>query len=976
MRARLPALAPALALLLCLPVPSARAQSFGKNKVQYEALRWAVLQTPHVRLHFYAEEESLARRAAALAESVCVEYDRRFRIEPRERVPLLIYSTHHLFQQTNAVSGLLTEATGGITELIKGRVLVPHTGSWARLRWVTRHELAHWYMLNKITTVMRAHRRTQNLLPPLWFIEGLAEYCSTTWDAEAEGLLRDAVTGGVAVPLTQSDAITGTVLMYKEGQSFVMQLAERFGPDRVFDLLENWWRGDDFESICRITFGEPLERTDEQWFDSLRRRYYPAIATARPVKEVAPRLTRRGHYNLGPCVLPGPVAADTSLRFCYFAASENGIDLVLSRPTATGGRREQRLLRGGLSPQFESFHLFQNRPSATASGLVALSSKRGGRDAIYIVDASRRRILRRLDFPALVAITDPSLAPGDTAVVFSAQDYGGDTDLYRAAWSAGRVTLERLTHDAWDDLEPDVSPDGRWVVFASDRHAPHGQHALWRLSLETGEVESLGDPPAGEDRQPRYAPDGRWIVFRSTRGGISDLYLRPPVPSAEVRRVTRLLGPASDPDWLPGGDGLLFTGQSALEFQCYALHFDPDTLAVELAPPPALATMPAPAVLAAVDTPARAPAAVRILTAGAGVSDTSAARRYQRRVGLDLVQNMVGLDPALGGGGAGQIALSDLLGDEQYLIFLSNQASELFGNFWDGVEVGVTYLNQARRLNFGGGIYRLVSVYDADLNAIRLERRVGVSVLARYPIDKFNRLEGSVLVRRALDHLLRDGRIVDVDLVSNFVSFVHDNAAWTWVGPSTGLRLMLGAGYTRDLDSGAADYGTLLGELRRYWMPIPQFVLATRVQGQASLGRDAQRFYLGGRMTLRGYDFHTLSGLRTVALQQEVRFPLLRGLRFAFPFRWEFPPVNGAAFADAGWAWGGGNLPLGGVPAWFLSSYDVGPGGQGHLGSAGLGFYIGGGPYPVLRWNYAWQSPDLRHFTRRPRTQFAIGYNF
>ena len=952
MRFRLPALAPVLAVLLCLPAPAARAQRFGKNKVQYEALDWAVLETKHVRLHFYAEEESLARRVSALAESICVEYDGRFRLEPRDQVPLLIYSTHHLFQQTNATPELLTEATGGLTELIKGRVLVPHNGSWARLRWVTRHELAHWYMLEKISRVMKAHRRGLNTLPPLWFIEGLAEYCGTRWDADAEGLLRDAMTSGEALPLTKSEAITGTVLMYKEGQSFLLYLAERFGPDRVFDLLGDWWRGEDFETVYRITFGEPVERTDEAWFDSLKRRFYPAIATARPVKQVAQKLTLRGHYNLGPCVLPNPDPADTSLRFCYFAASENGIDLMLSRPGAAGRRHERRLLRGGLSPQFESFHLFQNRPSATPSGLIALSSKRGGRDAIYVVDAARGRIVRRLGFPGLVAITDPGLAPGDTAVVFSAQDYGGNSDLYRARWSGRKVALERLTHDDWDDLEPDISPDGRWVVFASDRHSAQGRHALWRLSLETGELERLGDPPRGEDRQPRYAPDGRWIAFRSTRGGTSDLYLRPATPSDEARRVTRLLGPASDPDWLPGGHGLLFTGQSAIEFQSYAVRFDPDTLAVEQVAPP----LP----------PAPAPAAL----------DTSAARRYQRRVGVDLVQNMVGVDPVLGAGGSGQIALSDLLGDEQYYIFLSNEASQLFGNFWDGIEVGVTYINQARRLNYGAGFHRLVSVYDADLNAVRLERRVGVSLLARYPFDKFNRIEGSILVRRALGHLLRDGRIVDADLVSNFVSFVHDNAAYSWIGPSTGLRLMLGAGYTRDLGAGAGDYGTLLGELRRYWMPIPQFVSATRVQGQASLGRDAQRFYLGGRMTLRGYDYHTLSGLRTVAAQQELRFPLLRGLRFAFPGPWTFPPVNGTAFADAGWAWGGGDLPLSGVPAYYLSAFDLGPGGQGHLGSAGLGFYVGGGPYPVLRWNYVWQTRDFRRFSRRPRTQFALGYNF
>ena len=86
--------------------------------------------------------------------------------------------------------------------------------------------------------------------------------------------------------------------------------------------------------------------------------------------------------------------------------------------------------------------------------------------------------------------------------------------------------------------------------------------------------------------------------------------------------------------------------------------------------------------------------------------------------------------------------------------------------------------------------------------------------------------------------------------------------------------------------------------------------------------------------------------------------------------------MSGVAFADAAWAWDGGNVSLADVPAYYLDQAGIGPGGQGHLGSAGVGFYIGGGYYPTLRWNYVWQTPDFYTFTRRPRTQFSFGYNF
>jgi hypothetical protein len=54
----------------------------------------------------------------------------------------------------------------------------------------------------------------------------------------------------------------------------------------------------------------------------------------------------------------------------------------------------------------------------------------------------------------------------------------------------------------------------------------------------------------------------------------------------------------------------------------------------------------------------------------------------------------------------------------------------------------------------------------------------------------------------------------------------------------------------------------------------------------------------------------------------------------------------------------------------------LGRGGTGHRGSLGVGFFIGGGYYPALRWNYVWQTHDFHAFSVRPRTTFSFGYNF
>jgi hemolysin activation/secretion protein len=128
------------------------------------------------------------------------------------------------------------------------------------------------------------------------------------------------------------------------------------------------------------------------------------------------------------------------------------------------------------------------------------------------------------------------------------------------------------------------------------------------------------------------------------------------------------------------------------------------------------------------------------------------------------------------------------------------------------------------------------------------------------------------------------------------------------------------------------------------------------VQYQASFGHDAQRFYLGGRTALRGYDRRSLQGLRTLLLQQEFRMPLVRGLTFAVPTTWEFPTISAAAFADYGMGWESDR--------------------EEQLGSVGTGVFVGGGYYPVIRWNFTWTTRDFRQFSHRPRTQFLVGFNF
>ena len=90
---------------------------------------------------------------------------------------------------------------------------------------------------------------------------------------------------------------------------------------------------------------------------------------------------------------------------------------------------------------------------------------------------------------------------------------------------------KRLTDYAGLDYDPVVSPDGRWLVFTSDRR---GDPDLYALDLQRGgEPHLLIDSERMED-QAAFPPDGKFIYFVSTYSGNADIYRLPFRPDKTV----------------------------------------------------------------------------------------------------------------------------------------------------------------------------------------------------------------------------------------------------------------------------------------------------------------------------------------------------------------------------------------------------------------------------------------------------------
>ena len=80
----------------------------------------------------------------------CARLSRLLQHEFSERKPLIVYASHTDFQQTNALPWFLDESTGGVTESLKSRMILPFTGSYADFDHVLTHELVHGFQYDVI----------------------------------------------------------------------------------------------------------------------------------------------------------------------------------------------------------------------------------------------------------------------------------------------------------------------------------------------------------------------------------------------------------------------------------------------------------------------------------------------------------------------------------------------------------------------------------------------------------------------------------------------------------------------------------------------------------------------------------------------------------------------------------------------------------------------------------------------------------
>ena len=871
-----------LIVFLTPQIISAQFYFFGRNKVQYEKFNWKVLKTEHFNIYYYDDFTEIAEIGAKYAEEAFESHKVRFNHFITNKIPLIFYNTHTHFQQTNISPGFIPEGIGGFFEFMKGRVVIPYLGNLAQFKHVIRHELVHVFMTNKIYNELNDHRINTDQMPPLWFVEGLAEYWSSDWDTQSEMVMRDAVLNGNFIPLTDLEYLSG-YLMYKEGQKFLEFVGKNYGEDKILSILENFWRFNKFTDLLEFVTGEKINDLDNKWTYDLRQKYFPLYKENYPHFIQAKKITNAG-FNFAPRFFQ-----DGNKKEIYFIGNHNGYTSVMRmnyKPDSSDYADSEVLVEGERDAIFEAFHLLENSFSVSSKGLLAFVTKSQATDALHVYSIKDEEVINTLQFDGLIRIKAPSFSTDGNQIVFTATDTKGFGDLF--IYDLTTKQLTRLANDYYEDIDPTFNKDGSKIIFSSDRTDGlfKQKYNLFEYDLSTHEISYLTNVNANIST-PHFSPDFSELYFTSDYDGTYNIW-KIPVNNDRAKgmtQVTKFITSVYDFSFVDKTT-LVTSGFENFSFQFYSL--DLNSIQNEKYVAFNFENIGSKWISERIKLPAEYD---RL--------------KYEKEYNLDYAVSQLVTDPVYGSRGGALLSLSDMLGDEQYVFYISNTA-EIQSEILKNLNLSLARVSLKDRTNYGYGVFnysgRRYDIRESD--EYFYERVFGGYISLIYPFSSFQRLEAEMDIANSDKELSNSFITRKSLLVTNTISFVHDNSIWVVTGPVDGSRFRFLLGYTSDVKYSNVNYYSIIADYRKYFRLGLRSSLATRAAIFINDGKEARRYFAGGSWDLRGWDRWSIRGEKMWLSSIELRFPLVDQFTINFPFfGLSFFQIRGAAFFDAGAAW-------------------------------------------------------------------------
>jgi len=912
-------------------------------------LEWFTIETEHFLVHYHEGIQRTAQVVAKVAEEVYEPITSLYNHRPEQKVSIVLkdyddYSNGAAYFYDNKIDiwvpaldfefrGTTNWLRNVVTHEFTHIVQIQTAMKFGRrfpgfyLQWLGYEAERRPDVLHGFPNVIVSYP-ISGFVVPAWFAEGVAQYNRPeleydAWDSHRDMILRMYALDGKLLSWNQMGVFGKTSLgnesSYNAGFSFVHYLAAKYGESKLREISQNLGR------LSSLTVDQAIERAVgrggrdvyEDWKTWITAQYQQGTAPIRQRRVEGEIIAAEGFLNLYPRFSPD------GKTIAYISTKEGDYSNLSSLCLYDLETKHEEVLVSGVR---SSIAWLPDGSKLIYAKLTRDNKHWSSYHDLYLFDRTKKEETR-LTFARRA--TYPAVSPSGDRIAFVA---GSDGTTNLAVMKLDGTDMQLLTKFKSGEqvYTPAWSPDGEMIVFGfSDRKSQ-------RLALiktdGTGFRLLTGGPD--DSRNPTFSPDGKRIIFASDRTGIFNLYSYER-ETGSIEQLTNVLGGAFMPSMSSEGH-LTFSTYTSGGYKIAILR-NPAPLSLENSH----YTLHWPSVW---NSLRGSSVASRSLVVDERKFDWEALRNYddrnignsdrplsakpyrnrftslsiipflrfdnynKRNRGIDLVRpgfyflsnDVLGKYGIFGGGGINRLGERDL--------FFTFEYKDRLPLFYDlGLQPTLDFSVYSTSRKTRGKIELPLLAIDVDVTYSLLQFEINwrQKILSArndlkitYTHSRYNASVGSFIVPGLPPFLVPASS--DLYFIGNNLSVV-----WTYNGitPSRdqeinplGRKVELRSGYEFSNFNSTGDYEvTTTGLQPRYtrfrffrvegsWrehLPLPNrgYTLTANLRGGNIFGPqvdDFFDFYVGGLIGMKGYPFYSLGGNKFALLTLTYRFPVLR----------------------------------------------------------------------------------------------------
>lgn len=581
-----------LGLLLVLLSP-ARARAASDP-----ALVWRTIETPHFRIHYHTSIEEVAQHTANICENIHETMVEHVGWRPRDVTEVL------LIDSTEVANGSATALPYNALRLL---VTAPEDLSplgdvddWY-LELLT-HEYTHILHtdnirgLPAIINAVLGKTFAPNQAQPRWILEGLAVYHES--ERTTAGRVKNSQwdmwmrTDVLEDNVRTIDQFSSTIrrwpqgnVWYLYGSYFQQWISDTYGEEALRKAARDYgsniipWG---FNRSIRRATGSTYVDMYPEWVASMKKRYgeQAALVRAKGIRDGA-RLTHHGQIVRYPRWIPDNAWPEHKGNILYYRDDQHTRPGLWALPITRDGqgrvtsadeRHEDQIAR----TSGEAYASFD------PEGGVVFGSQQFYKNVFAYGDLERMPPGKKSPFgdqdgdrdvfTHSLRAADPDVSPDGRRVVFTLNG-AGTRSIHIADIQPTDVTnVKPLVPTAFLEqaFTPRWSPDGTHVAYSVWKRG--GYRDIRYVDVRDGSWEDIAVDRA-VDGGPSFSHDGRFLYFHSDRTGIANVYAWE-IATRRFFQVTNVLTGAYSPEPSPDGQTLLYVGYTKDGFDLFAMPID------------------------------------------------------------------------------------------------------------------------------------------------------------------------------------------------------------------------------------------------------------------------------------------------------------------------------------------------------------------------------------------------------------------